>query len=110
MPNLSFLPGGSTPKHPSLLLRSEGMTAVIGALKERFDYVVLDLPAVLFSSDSVVLTPLCDSLLWVVRAGVTPIPTVRRAINMVEHDKIVGLALNDARLATPGPLLRLMGI
>ena len=110
IPNLKTLPGGAMPKHPSRVLRSPTMAQTLAALKEKFDYVLLDTPAVLYSSDGVVLSNLCDGVLWVVRAGVTPIPTVRRGLAMLAREKIVGVALNGSRLEMPRFLVSLLGL
>ncbi|MFZ5918262.1 MAG: CpsD/CapB family tyrosine-protein kinase [Chloroflexota bacterium] len=110
IPNLKILPGGHVPEHPSRLLRSPVMAHTLAALKERFDYVLLDTPAVLFSSDGVVLSNLCDGVLWVIRAGVTPMPAARRGLAMLAREKVVGVALNGSRLEMPRWLVRLLGI
>lgn len=109
LPHLRWLPAGGPVDHPATLLRSMALPALLDALADRFVHVVLDLPPLLADPNAIVLCEWCDGLLWVVRAGVTPIPTVKRAMGLAPRDEVLGVVLNGSNLRTPRWLLRLLG-
>ena len=55
------------------------MRRTLDTLRSQFDRVIIDTPAALPLADVGILAPLVDSVLLVVRAGVTPKPASRRA-------------------------------
>jgi Mrp family chromosome partitioning ATPase len=56
------------------------------------------------------LSDLSDGAILVVRAGVTPAPTVARAIEQIDESKLRGIVLNGSKSSIPGWLRRLGGI
>jgi capsular exopolysaccharide synthesis family protein len=108
--NLHLVPAGAISANVGRLLRSNQMVNVLQALRQRYDVVVLDVPAVLVSSDGLLLTDLADGTLLVVRSGVTPSYLVNRAIAQLDEDKLRGVVLNGAHSAVPGWLRRLCGL
>lgn len=64
--------------------------------------VILDLPPLLNSSYSSVASGVADATILVVRAGVTPLATVREAITRLEDRPPRGVIFNGARSALPG--------
>lgn len=106
---LWLLPAGiATVAQRPLLARSDELRALIDALSERFDYVVLDLPAVLEVSDTLALAALATACALVVRHGVTAITEVQRALSDIQHVPILGIILNQAQIATPSWIHRLI--
>jgi capsular exopolysaccharide synthesis family protein len=108
--NLDLLPAGGPPGRAGRLLRSAQMVTTIESLRQAYDLVVLDMPAMLVNSDAVVLADLADILVFVVRAGVTPSALVRKAVEQLDESKLCGYVLNDLRSSTPGWLRRLCGL
>jgi polysaccharide biosynthesis transport protein len=108
--NLHLVPVGGPHRGPGRALRSSRMAALIDALRQSYDLVVLDAPALLVNSDSVMLSDLSDGAILVVRAGVTPAPTVARAIEQIDESKLRGIVLNGSQSSIPGWLRRLGGI
>lgn len=108
--NLHLLPAGRPPSNPSRLLRSGRMAAAADAMRQTHDLVILDVPAVLASSDALTLLDLADAAICVVRAGVTPTLLVRKAIEQIDRSKFRGLVLNGADSAIPGRLRRVCGL
>lgn len=107
---LSLLPAGKTePEARPRLARGQAMDAALAALDERFDHVLLDIPAILATGDAVPLAARADGLCLVVWQGVTPVPLIRQALDEVEHLPIRGVVLNGERVATPRWLVRLIG-
>ncbi len=58
---------GRTPPNPVELLSSERMTRLLKSLRDRYDYVLLDLPPVCEVSDSLAVSSMTDGILMVVR-------------------------------------------
>lgn len=102
LPNLSLLPAGSLPPHQhALMARSDALKACIEQLGRRFDHLILDVPAILSTSDAIALASLGTAGCMVVRHGVTPSAMVRQALDEVKHLPILGVVMNRARLHTP---------
>jgi protein-tyrosine kinase len=79
-----------------LAIRTAALPDVISQLRSRFGLVVLDLPAVLNSTDTQVLARLVDQIVLVVRAGVTPAKLVQQAIEQLGEESLLGVVLNDS--------------
>jgi Mrp family chromosome partitioning ATPase len=72
------------------------MRRTIEALRSRFDCILIDAPTALPLADVGILTPLVDSVVMVVRAGVTSKPAIHDAVASIEDAKLLGLVLNEA--------------
>jgi capsular exopolysaccharide synthesis family protein len=94
--NITLLPGGDPTTQPELL-GSIAMRRIMQTLRAQFDRIVIDAPAAVPVADVALLTPLVDGLMLVVRAGVTPRPTIHDAISSLNTDKLLGVVLNDKR-------------
>ena len=71
---ITVLPAGRAATHPAELLGTTAMRRTLEALRSQFDRVVIDTPAANPLADVGILTPLVDSVVLVVRAGVTETP------------------------------------
>ena len=94
--NLDVLPVRSVPSNPSELLASPEMRKLIEEVASRYDRVILDTPACLGLPDAKSVSELCDGLVMVVRAGVTPEEDVKTALDILDRRKVVGLVLNGS--------------
>ncbi len=73
---------GVIPPNPAeLLLEREKMNALFSALRERYDYIILDCPPIDIVTDSNIIKEYTDITLFVVRAGVMD----RRSLSDVEE-------------------------
>lgn len=108
--NLHVVPAGDAERVTGRPLRSSRMAAVVEAMRQNYDVVILDLPAVLLNSDAILLTDLADGVICVVRAGVTPAALVNRVVDQIESSKFRGIVINGSGTAVPGWLRRLTGI
>jgi capsular exopolysaccharide synthesis family protein len=82
-PRLHVLTSGPLPPNPTELLGSPRMVELVRQLTEEYDYVILDTPAMLSVADAAVLTPLADTVIWVVTESQTrrgDVETVRRQL------------------------------
>jgi capsular exopolysaccharide synthesis family protein len=94
---------GGRSRHPSELLSSERMPALIREAKERYDFVVIDSPTLLKITDGRILATYVDAVALVVRSGSTPKALVKQAYSNLASvsDKIVGVILNRWDLSDP---------
>ena len=65
------IPAGMTDSDPALLLASRTLDTLVDDLRERFDVVLLNAPAVLRSADAVSVAHLADGAIVVIGAGQT---------------------------------------
>jgi capsular exopolysaccharide synthesis family protein len=98
--NLTVLPAGVPPNHPTELLGSAGMRRTLDVLRGRFDKILIDMPPVAPLADAHVVAPMIDGVIMVVRAGVTPRPAIERALAGLDLLKVLGLVLNDSAAST----------
>jgi Mrp family chromosome partitioning ATPase len=72
------------------------MRRIIDTLRSRFDAVLVDAPAAAPLADVGILSPLVDSVIVVVRAGVTTKPAIHDTIAALDGGRLLGVVLNDA--------------
>jgi Mrp family chromosome partitioning ATPase len=101
-PNLSLLPAGDLPiaRRPAVA-RSAALRELLEQLSERYSRLVLDLPAILVTSDAIALAALSDACILVVRHGITPSASVKRALDDIRNERMLGVVLNQVALKTP---------
>jgi succinoglycan biosynthesis transport protein ExoP len=93
---ITVLPAGTISARPAELLGTSAMRRTIEALRSRFDCILIDAPAAIPLADVGILTPLVDSIVMVVRAGMTSKPAIHDAIASVDGGKLLGIVLNEA--------------
>jgi len=107
--NLRVLPAGGAFPNPSRLLRSTRLTTVLETTRRSNDVVVLDAPSLLTNSDASLVNDVADGVILVVRAGVTPMAVVERAIDLVDAERLRGVVMNGSQSSVPGWLRRIFG-
>jgi len=93
---ITVLPAGTVSARPAELLGTSAMRRTIEALRSRFDCILIDAPAAVPLADVGILTPLVDSIVMVVRAGMTSKPAIHDAIASIDGGKLLGIVLNEA--------------
>lgn len=68
-PNLTVMPGGIIPPNPNELMMSERVDTLINALKEEYDFIVIDSAPVGAVSDTFLLDRVANLTLYVCRAN-----------------------------------------
>lgn len=93
---LTLMSGGGPIHESAEALGSPKMKAAVQDMKVRYPdrYIFFDVPAILARADALTLAPQVDHILVVVEAWRTPLSDVRRALELVPKEKIVGLVLN----------------
>ena len=73
--------------------------AVMAELRSRYDYLVLDVPAMLTAADARVIAPLVDGILFVVRANATSRRKVLEGLSEFgpQGGRIAGVILNAVK-------------
>jgi capsular exopolysaccharide synthesis family protein len=92
---ISVLAAGYAPVHPAELLGTIAMRRLLDTLRTQFDCVIMDAPAAAPLTDVAVLTPLVDSVVLVVRAGITAKPAIHEAVAAIDGAKLLGVVLNE---------------
>lgn len=85
-------------------LSSQTLAGILGWAKERYDYVLVDLPPVGLFSESEVLSDLCDGAVLVVRQDRTPAAEINDAVDALNagRSRLLGCVLNDMRHLAAG--------
>ncbi len=99
---LSFLPAGGVFDRPSDLLRSERFVKAFAQLAGQFDWIVVDSTPMLPIVDVNLWSKLLDGTLLVVREGVTPIKSLKRGLQALDHPKLIGVVFNEATESDQG--------
>jgi len=96
VPGLSVLPAGGTAPVGSDELESPGFRRLVREIEEQSDYVILDLPAVLASSDVRVVAEHVDGILMVATGGRTRCGPLQRAADLLRTigPPVIGVVMN----------------
>jgi len=101
--NLYFLPSGSIVSSPYELLKPPRLGELLESARQRYDFIILDTPPVVFLPDSQLIEKCVDGIFLVVAAGRTPKKMLEEALNLMDPEKILGIVFNGH---TPDSLLR----
>jgi capsular exopolysaccharide synthesis family protein len=93
---LALLPAGRPNADPMSGLTSPRMHRLVTEAREMFDWVIIDTPPVGLLPDANLLGTFVDGAILVVRAGATPHDIVRRAVDALGRQKLLGVVLNRA--------------
>jgi uncharacterized protein involved in exopolysaccharide biosynthesis/Mrp family chromosome partitioning ATPase len=94
--NVNVLPIGALPANPFIFLESEKMKNIIGALKLRYDFVIIDGVPVMLFADAAYLANYTDGVLLTTRYGKTDMKDLAHAKDILSTAKvnIIGLVVN----------------
>ena len=67
--NLHIIPVGTLPPNPTELVGSRHFAELIAAMRERYEYILIDCPPIDIVADTQIIEEFCDRTLFVVRAG-----------------------------------------
>jgi tyrosine-protein kinase Etk/Wzc len=101
-PNLYAMAAGSGVDNPSELLESAQMSDLIEALRDEYDTILIDSPPLRLVTDAMILAPLSDMTMYLIRQGYTgkeeldfirqlqnenALPNLKLIFNGVENDR-----------------------
>jgi protein-tyrosine kinase len=93
-PYLSALTAGRPDSDPMAGLVSDTMNRLLAEAAQQFDWVIVDTPPVALLPDANLLAAMIDTAVLVVSARATPYPLVRRAMDAIGQQRILGVVLN----------------
>ena len=102
--NLDLLPCGVIPPNPSELLQTARLDELFVALRERYDYVIVDTAPVALVSDTYLLDRIADMTIFVCRYKYTPLEMINYVNTVVEQKRMKNVAcvLNAVKGAQAG--------
>jgi|WetSurMetagenome_2_1015567.scaffolds.fasta_scaffold45217_2 Mrp family chromosome partitioning ATPase len=95
--NLWILPLGFTDYGPMNFDRVVELREALSALKRRFRFILLDLPAVLQADFPAMISSQLDGYFLVVAPGRTKITDVKQVVQSISEKKVIGFIMNKAR-------------
>jgi len=100
--NFDLIPAGdlSIIKRPSTA-RSSSVKQILNELSARYDHLLLDIPAIRTTSDSIALASLADACIVVAHQGVTSTASVQKALDDVKSLTMLGVVLNKVSVSMP---------
>ena len=100
---LSLMPRGKIANDPAELLGSNRMTELLGKIKGKFDYIILDTPPVIAVADSGIVCAQADGVIMVIRAGKTQRGIVKHSTDLLEQSKskLLGYILTHIEYPIP---------
>jgi len=100
VPGLHVIPAGSESHSTADMLSGEQFRSFLKSVRETFDVIILDTPPVLPVADALSLRDQVDRFLLVFRAGFTPYPMLRQAIEEIGEQKVLGVVINRVKPMT----------
>jgi non-specific protein-tyrosine kinase len=100
---MTLISGGRPYQESAEILGSPRMKELIADIKGRYPerYIIFDAPPILTGADVLTFAPLIDQVIVVVKAGSTSMDDVRKALQFLPREKILGLVLNRSLSAQP---------
>ena len=92
-----FAPSGPVPPNPAELVDSPAMKEFIARARKQFDYIIIDTPPVAIVTDALLVSPLTDFYLFIVRQRHTTKNTLGliEELHRNENIKSLGIVIND---------------
>jgi len=100
--NFYILPFGQSISEPLSILGSGGMEELLTVLKANFDFILLDAPPILGSSEAEMIAPWVEAMVLVIKAQATRREVVLRAVErMVQYKEFMGAIFNQQEFIIP---------
>lgn len=97
---LFILPSGVFPSNPTELLGNSRMKSLLGALKENFDYVIIDTPPLGSVIDAAVIAKDCDGSMLVLASNVSSKAMAKKVAEQIKtaNPNFLGCIINKAQV------------
>jgi len=96
-PGIWILPAGNATGNSLELLQSGRAIPMMEQLTDWFDWVVIDSPPILPLADTSIWTNMADGILLVTRQGTTRKQQLKRGLEALANQKVIGAVLNSAK-------------
>ena len=95
---------GKIPPNPAELLMSSKVEELLAEVSEMYDYVIVDTAPMMVVSDTLLIAPYANHIIYVTRAGVTDETAVKFPLNLRDEGKLKGVSfvVNDVSLDSLG--------
>lgn len=90
--NLDIILSGTIPPNPAELLSNGRLEKMIAEAKLEYDFIIIDTPPTLLVTDTLVISHLVDTTLYVVRADYTPKKILEFSVNLSDKGKLRNMA------------------
>lgn len=96
--NFDVIVSGKDASNPTELLSGFRLKDLMKYLKDNYDYIIVDSPALSEVADAAIIAEHCDSNILVLEPGVTPYKLAQKAKEQLENSgtKLLGVVLNKA--------------
>lgn len=97
--NWHVLSSGSIPPNPTEMLGSSHMVRLIENISENYDFIILDLPPVNIVPDALIVSPIVDGMVLVVRENLLERRELNKCIRQLELSdvKVLGFVMNATK-------------
>ncbi|MEB3294059.1 MAG: hypothetical protein VKJ24_12945 [Synechococcales bacterium] len=102
--NLYIIPSPGVQRQPSVIMESSEWKRLLEDVRGRFDFIVIDAPALDSCNDALLLEPATDGLILVSRPGVSQPAVLNMAIEQLTESetlRLLGAVINGAELPKP---------
>lgn len=98
--NLWYAPSGPVPPNPAELIDSPAMREFILKAKKQYDYIIIDTPPVAIVTDALLVSPVTDLYIFVVRQRYSSKNTLEliEELHRSGNIKSLGIVINDISL------------
>lgn len=102
--NLFILPAGRVPPNPAELLGSKRTGFLMDYLKNRYDFIVIDTPPVMPTTDALLVAPHTDGTILVIKSHHADRKIIQEVLNRFESNNlpIIGTVLNRVNMKKEG--------
>ncbi len=91
--NLFVLPSGPIPPNPSELLAQDTLDKAFDALRDMFDYIIIDTPPASRVTDTILINRVADTTLYVCRSNYTSKSNLQFANQLMQQQKLKNMLL-----------------
>jgi capsular exopolysaccharide synthesis family protein len=93
-PRLHIVPSGSLPPNSADLISSDRFLQFLSSMKQQYDLIIFDSPPVNIVSDSVIMGPLMDGVLIVIKKGSTRRKDLKVCLERLRFSNVTGFVMN----------------
>lgn len=96
--NWYVIPSGDLPPNPSELLGSRRMESIFNVMKEKFDYIIIDLPPVNVVSDALAVSKFIAGMIVVIREDYTEKKELEACFRQLKlsNVNVLGCVMNES--------------
>ena len=102
--NLFILPAGRVPPNPAELVGSKRTGFLMDYLKHRYDFIVIDTPPIMPTTDALLVAPHTDGTILVIKSHQADRKIIQEVLNRFESNNlpIIGTVLNRVNMKKEG--------